>query len=139
MVATPVFEQTPQNWVVQILPADTTTLKTLVTGASTGTRVYSINVTSTDTSARDVLVYITSGSPAIDYLLGTLSIPITAGFTNAIPSVSILTSSQISSLPYDSNGNRFILIENGAVLKVAAGTTVTAAKSLNFFAQGADF
>ena len=75
--ATPIFPQTVKNYVAQILPADTTTKKTLVTGATNGTKIESITVASTDTSARDLLLYLTVS--AVDYLLGTVAIPINSG------------------------------------------------------------
>jgi hypothetical protein len=133
----PMFIQTIKSWVTQILPADTTTLKTLVTGGSQGSKVEQLFVTSTDTSARDMALWWTIS--ATNYLIGTISIPITAGFTNAIPTVNILRNAQIPAIEIDANGNPFIYVGSGAVLAVSTLTTVTTAKAIQFIAQGGDF
>ena len=135
--ATPIFPQTVKNYVAQILPADTTTKKTLVTGFTNGTKIESITVASTDTAARDLLLYLTVS--AVDYLLGTVAIPINSGNTNAIPAVDILRHAQWPGISYDSNGNKIFYVASGSVLKVAAGATVTAAKEIDVVASGGDF
>lgn len=135
--ATPIHPQTVKGLVAQILPADASTLKTLVTGATNGTKIESINVTSTDTTTRDIAIWMTIS--AVSYLLGTVNIPITAGNTNAIPSVDILRSLQIPSLAFDAYGNKYLYVPSGATLQVSSLSTVTAAKALQFYAQGGDF
>jgi len=137
MTATPVFPQTIKTNVAQILPADTTSLKTLVTPGANGTRVDSIIVSSTDTSAKDLQFVITVS--ATDYVVGTLSIPANSGFTNAVPLVSVFAHSQFIAFNTDVNGNKHMYLANGAVLKVKALTTVTAAKAISVVAQCGDF
>ena len=142
--ATPIYPQTLKDWAVQILPADTTTLKTLVTGAANGSKLEMLNITSTDTAGRDVQVWMTIS--AVDYLIATLNIPINSGNTNAILAQGLLAS-LVNTAPYlpyfqfplDVNGNRYIYVASGSVLKVSCLTTVTAAKSINFLAIGGDF
>lgn len=141
--ATPIFPQTIKNYAVQILPADTTTLKTLVTGATNGTKVEMVNMGSTDSSARDVQFWMTIS--AVNYLIATVNIPANAGNTNAIQALSLLTSAASTpflpffQFPMDSNGNRYLYVASGSVLKVACLTTVTAAKELDFLVQAGDF
>jgi hypothetical protein len=135
--ATPIFPQTVKSLAVQILPADASALKTLVTGATNGTKVEAITVASTDTSARDVAVVMTIS--AVDYLLTTISIPANSGNTNALPAVDLLRSAQIPGLSYDAFGNKILYVASGAVLKVKATTTVTAAKEIDFLAVSGDF
>lgn len=137
VTATPIFPQTIGNPSVQILPADTTTLKTVVTPGSQGTIVNRIFVTSTDTSAKDLAFYVTIS--AVDYLIGTLSIPANSGFTNAVPMVSVFNSSQFPGMLLDNNGNKVLFLGSGSVLKAKVLTTVTAAKAINIFAQTGDF
>lgn len=137
MTATPVFPQTIKTNVAQILPADTTSLKTLVTPGANGTRVDNIIVSSTDTSAKDLQFVITVS--ATDYVVGTLSIPANSGFTNAVPLVSVFAHSQFIAFNTDVNGNKHMYLANGAVLKVKALTTVTAAKAISVVAQCGDF
>lgn len=133
----PMFIQTIKNWPAQILPADTTTLKTVVTGGSQGSKVEQLNVTSTDTSARDMALWWTIS--ATNYLIGTISIPITAGFTNAIPTVNLLRNSQIPGVKIDANGNPYLYVASGTVLAVSTLTTVTAAKAIQITGEGGDF
>lgn len=142
--ATPIFPQTIKNYVAQILPADTTTKKTLVTGGVDGTKVEMINIASTDTAARDVQFFLNDGTT--DYLMLTLAIPANSGNTNALVAQGFLSSSLTAapylpwfSFPLDNNGNRYIYIANGFSLKVAALTAVTAAKAIHFVAQAGDF
>lgn len=135
--ATPIFPQTVKNYVAQILPADTTGNKTLVTGATNGTKIESITVASTDTSARDIQLSMTIG--AVTYILATVAIPITAGFVNNAPAIDILRNAQWPGLAFDANGNKILYVASGAVLNVKALTTVTAAKEIDVLATGGDF
>lgn len=135
--ATPIFPQAVKNWAAQILPADTTTKITLLTGGTNGSKLETLTVSSTDTSARDLLLWLTSGGT--DYLLTTVSIPASSGSTNALPAVDMLRSAQIPGLSFDANGNRIMYVANGAVLKMSVGVTVTAAKAVQAFGCGGDF
>lgn len=137
MTATPVFPQTVKTNVSQILPADTTTLKTLVTPGTNGTRIDNIFVSSTDTSAKDLQFVLTVSS--VDYVLGTLSIPANTGFTNSVPSISVFAHSQFVALNNDVNGNKHLFLANGAVLKVKSLSNVTTAKAISIIAQCGDF
>lgn len=126
-----------QNGKVQILPADTTTNKTVVTAGAQGTKVSSLIITSTDTSARDVLIGIANGGTT--FPLGMISIPITAGNTNAIPAVNGFAVQSggggIQGLAVDSNGNPYLDLVSGDTLIVAAQSTVTTAKAISVIAN----
>lgn len=137
VVATPIFPQLVQSPAVQILPADTTTLKTLITAGTDGTVVSELLITSTDSSARDLAVYVTIS--AVDYLIGTVSIPANSGFSSSVPSVGFFDSTQVASLPTDNNGHKFLVLGSGAVLKVKTLTTVTTAKAIQVVAQCGNF
>lgn len=133
----PMFIQTINPGFQQILPADTTTLKTVLTGGANGSRVSGITITSTDTVTRDVQLWVTRS--ATNYLIGTVNLPINAGNINSATSVAALSSGQILGLPVDSNGNSYIDLKSGDVLAVAALTTVTAAKVISVSAISGDF
>lgn len=135
--ATPIFPQTVKNYVAQILPADTTTVKTLVTGAANGTKIEALTIASTDTAARDVVLVLTVS--AVVYILATIAIPANSGNTNALPAIDVLRSAQIPGLSFDSNGNKMLYVASGAVLGIKAATTVTAAKEIDVYAYGGDF
>ena len=135
--ATPIFPQTIKNYVTQIVNADASNLKTILTGAANGTLLNRIWVCSNGSSARDLQFYVTIGGT--DYLIGTLSIPASSGFTNAVPQVGVFESTQFPSMFLDNNGNKVMRIESGAILKVKALTTVTSAKAISIFCQGGEF
>ncbi len=136
-VATPIFPQVIKTGVAQIAPADTTTLKTLLTADADGTRIDNIFVTSTDTSARDLQFVVTIS--AVDYIIGTLSIPANSGNTNALPIIGVFSHSQFIGLSNDVNGNKVLFLGTGAVLKVKSLTTLTAAKVISIIAQCGDY
>jgi hypothetical protein len=135
--ATPIFPQTVKTYAAQILPADASGVKALVTGGANGSKVESLNIASTDSTARDVQLVMTISS--VVYVLGTISIPANAGNTNTIPSVDAFRSGQWPSLSYDASGNRILYVASGAVLGIKALTTVTAAKEIDAIACGGDF
>lgn len=135
--ATPIFPQTIQNYAVQILPADTTTVKTLATGGTNGTKIDWINIASSDTAARDLQIWLSDGTT--NHLLTTLSVAITAGFTNTITPVALFVNSQSPFLSFDSSGNKFLYLKSGWSLKAGVLTAVTAAKAIYITAQGEDF
>lgn len=134
---TPIF---PQQFltapvVIQFAPADTTVEKDVYTAGSIGAKIESIIVTSTDSAARDLVLYIKSTT---DVILGTISIPANSGNTNALPAINVLASPQFA-LNADANGNKFLYLAAGAKLRAAMGTTITAAKVVNLLLQGAEF
>lgn len=133
MSATQIFFGSIKTLAAQILPADTSSLVTLYTAPTNGARVESIAVSSSDTSARDVSLAVTKGG--VDYIIGTVTIPITAGQIAATPAIDLLQYLAMPWLRFDENGNRFLQLDTGCVLKVKSLTTVTAAKALQFFGQ----
>lgn len=135
MSANPVFFATPKFSGVQILPADGVALKTIHT-PTTAAKVTAVMASSTDTASRDVTLYVTKGG--IDYPLGTVNIPITAGTITATGGVNLLDALKIPGLPVDSDGQRYLLLEVGAVLKAAVLVAVTAAKAINIVAVAAE-
>ena len=139
VTATPIFPQTITNKVVTIVNADTTTLKTLYAAGTNGTKVENILVTNTDTAAYTVQVYVTIS--ATDYLIGSVNIPLSAGNLSTVNSVNLLstTGNLGPVLNLDSTGNPYLYLASGSTLKVATTGTVTAAKTITFFAQGGDF
>lgn len=138
VTATPVFPQVPKSFKVQILPADASGLKTIATGGTNGSKVNAIVVSSSDTAARDVSWGITNTS--IFYVMGTVTIPITAGQIAATPAVNLLDITKTPGLPIDADGNPYILLASSSdTLQIKALTTVTAAKEIDVSAVGADF
>jgi hypothetical protein len=137
VVDKPIFPQLILSPVVQILPADTTSLKTIYTAGADGSVVMNIMATSTDTSNRDLQFVITVG--VTDYIIGTLSCPSNSGNTNAVPVLSVFASTQFANMLVDVNGNRALYLSAGAILKVRSLVAVTSARQINVIAQCGDF
>jgi hypothetical protein len=132
------YVQTAQSMAAQILPADTTTKKTLYTAGTQGGVVESLGATNTDTAAATVLqLYVNDGS--IDHLIGTVNVPISSGNIITVPTVDILRNSQIPQLEFDAFGNKVIKLKAGYILKVAATVTVNSGKAVDVVGHGGDF
>jgi hypothetical protein len=132
----PFFPQSINSDKQTLANADLQTVKTISTAGTNGSKISMLLATSSDTSARDVILYITiSGT---NYQIGQISIPITAGELNSTPAVNLLNSSQLQ-LPVDVNGNPFIYLGNGASLTCNAPITVTTAKTINLLATREDY
>jgi len=122
---------------VQIVNADTTTLKTLFTAGADDSNLKAIIATSDDTSTVNLRVLLTSGGT--DYQLGTVRIVTLSGTDGAANNIDVLNSTAFAGLPLDANGKRYIPLKNGDVIKVAALATVTSGKTVNVTAFGEDF
>ena len=135
---TPIFAQTLRNASAQILPADTTSKKSLSIGAPNGTRLEGITAASTDTVDRDIVLWMNNGS--IDQLLATITIPANSGNSNAIPAVDLMNHPMLPGLSFDAYGNKILLVSSGWSLKVSAATTLTAGKQIDVVAtSGGDY
>jgi hypothetical protein len=134
----PIFPKTVGLGITKIVPADTTTLKTLYTAGADGSTIENILVSSTDTAARDLQFVITVS--AVDYILGTLTIPINSGNTAAVAPVSVFKHANfVSILTIDTNGNAILRLPAGSVLRVKVLVAVTAAREISITCQGGDF
>ena len=129
VTATPVFPQAIHTAAVAL----TTSYQAVYTPGANGSKIDALIVTSTDATARDLTLAVQIS--AADYVIGTVSIPITAGTINSAPSVDLLRNSQIPCFAYDAFGNKCLYLANGSVLraKISSGTSV------QIFIQGADF
>tara|TARA_R110000868_G_scaffold405638_1_gene685229 strand:+ start:818 stop:1270 length:453 start_codon:yes stop_codon:yes gene_type:complete len=148
VTATPVFTQTPQMRAACLLSttgaftfaansSTTTNLVSLYGAGTNGSTIESIMVSSTDTSARDLILLIMISS--VLYPITTLSIPATAGFTNAIAPIDLFRNAQVPGLSFDVNGNRQLILPASSQLYVGTLVGVTAAKQISVLAMGGDF
>jgi hypothetical protein len=133
MAAAPVYFGTIRNYAVRIADTDGTSTLTLYTVPTNGGVVESIAVSGSDTAARDVSLIV--GKSGADRIIGTKTIPITAGQIAATPAVDLLNLTEMPWARVDANGNRVLYLENGSVLKVKALVTLTAGKFIDFFIQ----
>lgn len=135
MAANPIFISNLKNGVVTIVNADGTSLKTLLTAGSAGSRVKSLSITSDDSVDRVVQLWLTTG--ATDYLLGEATIVDGAGSNGTDKSYNLLNAADLPFLQSD-GANRFLDLAASAVLKLKSKTAVTAAKTLYAFAEYGD-
>lgn len=120
---------------VTIVNADASNYKDLiaVTGSdnSQETFLYSITLTSDDTSSRDLLFAIYDGTNTMEQ--GALTLGASTGFTVAAPPIQVIANRAtpiISRLLKDANGNYFIPLRPGETLRVKSLTTVTSGKTI---------
>lgn len=138
VTSTPVCVQTPKASVQQILNADASGWKTVVTGGTNGTKVTGLMLTSTDTSSRIVQVAISRGGT--HYIFGTVTVAITAGTDGTTAAVAVFSSSLIPNLPVDNDGQPYIFLSDASdTLDISSTTTVTSGKILNAVAVQGNF
>jgi len=133
-----IFPQVIQTYAQQILPADTTTKKTLMTGGAQGSIIESINLTNTDTAAA-YAIQLFINDTVTDHLIGTVNVPISSGNVAGTPSIDMLRSGQIPGLVFDSNGNPVLFVKASYIVKIASLTTVAATKAIDCVACGSDY
>lgn len=129
----PIFVLSPNVAVMTIVPADTTSLKTLFTPGANGSLLTDLNVVSDDTALVDLDLYLTVS--ATNYRIGTIPVAIGAGVTAASNAVNGLDPTKIPGLAADGT----LWLPSGTVLKGAAKATVTAAKTVTIVAFGGDY
>lgn len=137
VTATPIFPQTIKNSVVTIVNADASGAKTVYTAGTNGSKIESWIISSTDSVARDLQIFMVIS--ATSYQMTTINIPINAGNTNAIVPVNILAHAQFPGLAKDSNGNPYIYLASGTSLTISSTTTVTSPKVIYSMIQGGDY
>lgn len=136
MSANPIFIGTPKRGMVTIVNADASTLKTVVTAGSSGSKLVSLMATSDNTA--DVLLQVYVTRSGTDYLVCSATVTTLAG-TNGVttPAADLLIN--LRGDPHDNDGQRYQFLESGDVLKVKSTTTVVAAKTVAIHAVYGDF
>lgn len=109
------------------------TISTVLTGGAEGTRIDGIVVTSSDTSAKTLVLYLNDG--ANDIALCTVTIPALAGYSAAVAAVNV---QDPALLPFLDAEGRWKLKYND-VLKAAIATDVTADKVIDIVAFGGEY
>ena len=135
MTSTPVFTQTPKTGGGSInnatgagtLGSDTNGVA-LYTAGSNGSRVNSLILSTTDTTANDVFLYIKSGANI--YPVGQVHVPASSGNIASTLAIDGILPSITVGLPIDNNGKRFIHLGASDVLKFAVIAAVTSGKTL---------
>ena len=91
--------------------------------------VKALNITSLDTAARVVSLWVT-GTDNQPTLLGAVNVPLSAGANGTAASVDLLGGTLIPSLPYDANGKRILPLKAGQKISVSV-PAVTAGTQIN--------
>jgi hypothetical protein len=128
----PVSPQTPHVYRQRFVTADAAgTYKTVVTGATNGTRCHALWIVTDDTAAHQMTFRFTRAGL-------TYPGPVVVTSTTQTP-VSVLNSTTWPGLANDSDGNSQLLLDVGDLLEVTYATTITAAKILGVHAECWDF
>jgi type IV pilus biogenesis protein CpaD/CtpE len=137
MAAAPSFPSVVATAVQNILPADTTTTKTILTAGASGTKITGLQIASSDSSAKIVQVFLTR--TAVDYNLITVSIPAGSGNDSTGVLAAIDAFLLMAGLPVDNDGQRYLLLKSGDTLRWSCTTTVTVGRKIDIVAVAADF
>jgi hypothetical protein len=123
------------------LGSDTNGISIYTAGAN-GSRVFSLILSTTDTAANNVLLYIKNGAGSV-CPVALIVVPAYSGILNgtsvAIPCVDGLASANAPGLSFDGTGKPYIELAPSAILKFAVIAAVTATKTLYATAIGADY
>lgn len=128
MAATPNLPATPLDYGVKLQNADSTNVKDFFTAPVGGVMIGSIRAASDDTSA--VVVQILKTIGGTDYVLGEVNIPAGSGTNGTTGWVDILASLNLGVA---------MNLAAGSKLRVKAKTAVTATKTIDIVAEGAQF
>jgi len=126
----PIFIATTKSPGLLIENSDGTSEQTLFTASTDGALVQSISVSSDDTNAVDVQLFLNDGTTS--HLMGTVNIPTLAGTDGVEANINLLAS--INGLQADGS----LILEASHSLTVAALVTVTSAKKVTLVVQGGD-
>lgn len=129
----PIFPLVVQTSAVNIVNADGTNEKTLVTAGSNGTRVDVVVMSTTEVVGNFISVILNDG--ATSYVVGWLPVQSGAGTDNLNNAIKVLN---LAYLPWlDASGSLFL--KSGWTLKIAAKTAVAAGKTLSLVAFSGDY
>jgi len=120
-----------------IANADNLAMKVLFTAGVDDSVVKSLMCASDETVSRNVALWLNDG--ASDRLLGTVNVPLNAGFNGTVPTVDLLAGLLLPGLPFDQNGKRVLPMQAGYILKASVTVQVTAAKTMHISGVAEDY
>jgi hypothetical protein len=118
----------------RIQNSDTTSKITVWTAGSDDGVLKSLGLSSTDTAAAIINVYVNVGGAGTDRLMGAVPVPALSGFNGTTSPVDVLAFLGLTSL--DAYGNRVYLAQAGTTIKIAAQVTLTSGKEVDAFGEG---
>lgn len=121
------------------LGSDTNGVTICTAEATIGSRVDSLVISTDDTAAVNVFIYIKNGSDIKP--LGIVNVPLSSGNSGTVASVDALQGSGVTLLgmEVDNNGKRYFNLGAGEILKCAVLANMTAAKKAHVTAIGAHY
>jgi hypothetical protein len=131
------FPADPKLGLVQIVEADTSDEKTILTAGAAGAKVTSVFALSDDSSPRVLTLSVLRS--ATNYPIAVVEVPESSGTDGSTPAVDLLDATLSPWVPVDNDGQRYLLLEPSDELQVHSGSTVTSAKAVTVCAIGADF
>ncbi len=140
VTSTAVFVQTPKITPITIVNGTGTGTVTAFTAGSNGAKVVAVLANSNDTVARIVTLSLTRSATA--YTIGSYSVPAVSGTDGVTAGVDLLNggpATLIPGLPVDNDGQKYIFMESGDTLTVAATTTITSGKTITFITVAGNF
>jgi len=117
--------------------ADTTTKITVWTAGGDDGVLKSLGLSSTDTAAAIINVYVNVGGAGTDRLMGAVPVPALSGFNGTLQPVDALAFLALTSL--DGFGNRTYQAQAGTTIKIAAQVTLTSGKEVDAFGEGGNY
>ncbi len=135
MGANPQFVQAPNNKGISFVAADGVALKDLIVGAAEGTKVAIIMFVNEQAAViQNAELWWNDG--VNDFLIVTGVIPQGAG-TNGSPPLSLFNEGSEGGLEVDNNGNFFLTLAPGEILKVKMQAAIAGAETVyaTVFAQ----
>ena len=96
--------------------------KTIYTSNTNDAVVKALNISSTDTAARNMSFWITDPG-GNNYLLGVVAVAASSGFNGSTSTVDALGGTLMPSLPYDANGKRVLPLKAGYKLSASSPGT----------------
>jgi hypothetical protein len=132
--------QTPNAGFVQFLQGTDSagTYKTLYTAGTNGSKCMGMYSTNNDASAAHLLT-VQIVSSTVKYGGMAITSIVSAGFTNANPAQSLMSSANWPGLPVDNNGNPFVILPSGATLQATFATALTTSDLINIVVTCGDF
>lgn len=135
MASTPVLVQTPKITPQSFTNSDSAnTKKTIATAGANGAKVVAVPVSSTDTVARIMQLWLTRS--ATSYLIASYSVPASSGSDGATATADVLS---LITLPADNDGQKYLFLENGDTLQISQTTQVSSGKEVDCFAVFGNF
>ncbi len=134
---TPAFTQCMENPGNDFVDADGTTAKVIATAGAKDARIYHVTVTSTDTAANKIYLFINNGTKSRG--IGWCDLAALAGTDGATDSVSVLAATSFTHRRLDNAGNPFFQLKATYTLEMSLGTAVGATFEVNAIVEQEDY